>query len=98
MSNLEAYKKACTYEILGKTYFHPGYYICEYLEANNKTIISLGNELNISSADAYHLCGGEKYMSYPVIENLAKLTGTSIEYWQNIQDTYFNAVDCISLY
>lgn len=96
--NLLKCKTKCTYTLLGKNYYHPGYYICEHLKKNHKSIDDLAKEMKIDVTSLYKVCNGEKYMTFGVMLALAKATNIDVKFWQNAQDTYFHAIDCVSLY
>lgn len=77
-----------TKTINGRIYFHPGYYIKEYLEVQEISIEDFAKQLGITTNYLNKIINGEKDISYNIANKLHKLLGTSINYWLNLQNFY----------
>lgn len=68
--------------------FHPGYYIKEILEESDYTKKDFAKRLNIAPEKLDMLINGKINLSNETVLKLSELTGTSINYWYNIQMAY----------
>ena len=72
--------------------FHPGYYINEMIEENIISDSELAEIFDIPMYEVALLLNGEIRLSYEQIAALSKVSGTSIDYWCNIQDEYYSSL------
>ena len=68
--------------------FHPGYYIKELVEDSGLSLEDYAKKLGTSTNCLSALISGKKSLSGSIAEELSFLTGTSVSYWLNIQQTY----------
>lgn len=81
-------KKTVTKTINGRMYFHPGYYIKEYLETQKISIEDFAKQLKVTPNYINKIINGEKDISCNIANKLHKLLGTSINFWINLQNSY----------
>lgn len=77
-----------TKTINGRIYFHPGYYIKEYLETREISIEDFASQLKVTPKYINKIINGEKDISHNIANKLHKLLGTSIDFWINLQNSY----------
>lgn len=80
MSNFVEYKD--------KVAFHPGYYIKEYVDESGLTQEDFAKRLDTTPKNLSILIRGDQSLSVDMAMKLSRMTGTSAEYWLNIQKTY----------
>jgi addiction module antidote protein HigA len=68
--------------------FHPGYYIEEIIEQNRFTQKDFAKRLDTTEKTLSNLINGKQSLSTEIASKLSKMLGTSIKYWQNLQDEY----------
>lgn len=68
--------------------FHPGYYIKEIVEDSGLTQEDFAKRLDTTPKNLSLLIRGEQSLSIDMALKLARMMGTSIEYWLNLQNTY----------
>lgn len=73
-----------------KMYFHPGYYINEYIK-NNTTRKCFSKRLGVSIYFLNKIINGEINIGYKLSKRLSKVTNTSIELWLNLQESYLDS-------
>ena len=71
-----------------KLIIHPGYYINEIIEESGLTQDAFAKRLDMTSENLSALVWGEQALSMDIAEKLAKMLGTSVEYWVNLQNAY----------
>lgn len=71
-----------------KLLFHPGYYIKEIIEESGLTQEAFAKRLDTTPENLSVLVWGEQALSLDIAEKLAKMLGTSVEYWFNLQNAY----------
>lgn len=79
MSNFVEYKD--------KVAFHPGYYIKEYVDESGLTQEDFAKRLDTTPKNLSILIRGDQRLSVDMAMKLSRMTGTSAEYWLNIQKT-----------
>lgn len=80
MSNYIEYKD--------KLAFHPGYYIKEIIDESGLTQDDFAKRLDTTPKNLSLLIRGEQSLSTDIALKLSRMLGTSISYWQNLQDMY----------
>lgn len=80
MSNYIEYKD--------KIAFHPGYYIKELVENSELTQEDFAKRLDTTPKNLSLLIRGEQSLSIDIAMKLARLVGTTIDYWLNLQNAY----------
>ena len=71
-----------------KIAFHPGYYIQEMVEESGLTQADFAKRLGTTPKDLRLLIRGEQNLSIDIAMKLARMTGTSVSYWLNMQNGY----------
>ena len=71
-----------------KLIIHPGYYIKEIIEESNLTQEDFAKRFDTTPKNLSVLVRGEQALSLDIAEKLAKMLGTSVEYWVNLQNAY----------
>ena len=71
-----------------KLIIHPGYYIKEIIEESGLTQDAFAKRLDMTPENLSALVWGEQALSLDIAEKLAKMLGTSVEYWLNLQNAY----------
>ena len=71
-----------------KIAFHPGYYIKEIVEEKGLTQEDFAKRLGTTPKDLSLLIRGEQNLSSDLAMKLARMTGTSVSYWINLQNGY----------
>ena len=80
MSNVLEYKD--------KLIFHPGYYIKELVEESGLTQEDFAKRLDTTPKNLSILIRGEQNLSLEIAGKLARMLGTSVDYWLNLQKAY----------
>ena len=80
MSNYIEYKDSIA--------FHPGYYIKELIDESGLTQEDFAKRLDTTPKNLSLLIRGEQSLSTDIAIKLSRMLGTSISYWQNLQDSY----------
>lgn len=83
-------------ECKGEFAFHPGYYINEAVEASQLTFKEFAERLDTTTENLKSLLCGEQRLSGDMPFKLAKLMGTSADYWLNLQTSYDSTIEEIS--
>lgn len=68
--------------------FHPGYYIKEIVEESGLTQEDFAKRLDTTPKNLSLLIRGEQSLSIDIAMKLARMTGTSVNYWLNLQNAY----------
>ncbi len=71
-----------------KLIIHPGYYIKEIIEESGLTQDAFAKRLDMTPENLGALVWGEQALSLDIAKKLAKMLGTSVEYWLNLQTAY----------
>ncbi len=80
MSNVDEYK-----EIVA---FHPGYYIADIIEDMEISQAEFAIRVGTTAKTISQLINGHANISNDLAKKLSAMLGTSVEVWQNLQDTY----------
>ena len=84
MSNFIEYKDTVA--------FHPGYYIKELVEESGLTQEDFAKRLDTTPKNLSVLISGNQSLSIDIAMKLSRMTGTSVEYWLNLQKRYDSLV------
>ena len=68
--------------------FHPGYYVKEWIDTSGLTQEDFANRIGTTPKNISKLVNGEQNLSTDMAMKLSRFTGTSIEYWLNLQKAY----------
>ena len=68
--------------------FHPGYYVKELIEESGMTQEDYAKRLGTTPKNLSLLVRGEQSLSVEMASKLAKMLGTSMSYWLNLQNAY----------
>lgn len=68
--------------------FHPGYYIKELMDESGMTKYEFSKKLDTTPEVLSSLFSGEQNLSSEMAIKLSKMTGTSIDFWLNLQKSY----------
>ena len=68
--------------------FHPGYYIKEIIDESGLTQEDFAKRLNTTAKNISIILKGEQSLSVDIAMKLSRMTGTSINYWLNLQNSY----------
>lgn len=71
-----------------KIVFHPGYYIKEIIEETGLTQEDFAKRLDTTPKNLSLLIRGEQSLSIDIAMKLARMIGTSVDYWLNLQKTF----------
>lgn len=71
-----------------KIAFHPGYYIKELVEESGLTQADFAKRLDTTPKNLCKLINGEQSLSIDIAMKLARMQGSSVNYWLNIQSSY----------
>ena len=80
MSNIKEYK-----EIMA---FHPGYYIADIIEDMGISHAEFAARMGTTAKTLSQLINGQANISNDLAKKLSAMMGTSVEVWQNLQNTY----------
>lgn len=68
--------------------FHPGYYIKEIVDESRLTQEDFAKRLDTTPKNLSLLIRGEQSLSIDIAMKLSRITGTSVNYWLNLQNAY----------
>ncbi|MDI9470471.1 MAG: HigA family addiction module antitoxin [Bacillota bacterium] len=68
--------------------FHPGYYIKEIVDESGLTQEDFARRLGTTPKNLSVLLSGKQSLSIDIAGKLARMLGTTITYWLNLQQTY----------
>lgn len=68
--------------------FHPGYYLKEIVDASGLTQEDFAKRLDTTPKNLSLILRGEQTLSIDISMKLSRMTGTSINYWLNLQNIY----------
>lgn len=68
--------------------FHPGYYIKEIVDESGLTQKDFAKRLDTTPKNLSILIRGEQSLSIDISMKLSRMTGTSVNYWLKLQNTY----------
>lgn len=80
MSNIKEYKDIVA--------FHPGYYIADVIEDMEMSQAEFAQRMGTTAKTLSQLINGQANISNDLAKKLSAMLGTSIEIWQNLQNTY----------
>ena len=84
-----------SFEYKDSIVFHPGYYVKESIEYYGLSQEDYAKRLGTTPKNLSKLIHGEQSLSIDIAMRLSRLTGTSIEYWLNLQKIYDSAIASI---
>lgn len=68
--------------------FHPGYYIKEIVDESGLTQEDFAKRLDTTPKNLSLLIRGEQRLSIDIAMKLARMIGTNVSYWLNLQNSY----------
>lgn len=68
--------------------FHPGYYIKEAIDESGLTQYDFAKRLDTTPKNISCLVRGEQSLSIDIAMKLARMLGTSVDYWINLQSAF----------
>lgn len=71
-----------------KVAFHPGYYLSEVVDESGLTQADFAKRLGTTPKNLSILLRGEQRLSIDIATKLARMFGTTIAYWLNLQQIY----------
>ena len=80
MDNVEEYKDIVA--------FHPGYYIADIIEDMEISQAEFATRMGTTAKTLSQLINGQANISNDLAKKLSAMMGTSVEVWQNLQNTY----------
>lgn len=80
MSNVKKYKDIVA--------FHPGYYIADIIEDMEVSQAEFAKRIGTTAKTLSKLINGQANISNDLAKKLSAMMGTSVEVWQNLQNTY----------
>ena len=80
MSNVKEYKDIVA--------FHPGYYIADIIEDMEISQNEFATRIVTTAKTLSKLINGQANISNDLAKKLSIMLGTSVEVWQNLQNTY----------
>ena len=80
MSNVKEYKDIVA--------FHPGYYIADIIDDMEISQNELATRMGTTAKTLSKLINGQANISNDLAKKLSVMLGTSVEVWQNLQNTY----------
>ena len=80
MSNINEYKDIVA--------FHPGYYIADIIEDMEISQAEFAVRMGTTAKTLSQLLNGQANISNDLAKKLSVMLGTSVEVWQNLQNTY----------
>ena len=75
-----------------KMFFHPGYYLQEWLEEKNMPVEEFADKTNISSENAKAIIAGDKLMTGLERLEISDVTGISTNTWQNLETAFLRGI------
>lgn len=73
-------------------YFHPGYYIREYMESKNYTTWEFAEKIGVNPIRLAYIVNGRFPITRVIAQKLSKEIGTSATMWLRLQDRYNEGV------
>ena len=80
MSNVKEYKDIVA--------FHPGYYIADFIDYMELSQNEFATRMGTTVETLSKLINGQANISNDLAKKLSVMLGTSVEVWQNLQNTY----------
>jgi len=80
MSNVKEYKDIVA--------FHPGYYIADIIDDMEISQNEFAARMGTTAQTLSKLINGQANISNDLAKKLSVMLGTSVEVWQNLQNTY----------
>ena len=80
MSNVKEYKDIVA--------FHPGYYIADIIDDMEISQNEFAARMGTTAETLSKLINGQANISNDLAKKLSVMLGTSVEVWQNLQNTY----------
>ena len=80
MSNVKEYKDIVA--------FHPGYYIADIIDDMEISQNEFATRMETTAKTLSKLINGQANISNDLAKKLSIMLGTSVEVWQNLQNTY----------
>ena len=80
MSNVNKYKDIVA--------FHPGYYIADIIEDMEISQAEFATRMGTTAKTLSQLINGQANISNDLAKKLSVMLGTSVDVWQNLQNTY----------
>ena len=80
MSNVKEYKDIVA--------FHPGYYIADIIDDMEISQNEFAARMGTTAKTLSKLINGQANISNDLAKKLSVMLGTSVEVWQNLQNTY----------
>ncbi len=80
MSNVKKYKDIVA--------FHPGYYIADIIGDMEVSQAEFAKRMGTTAKTLSKLINGQANISNDLAKKLSAMMGTSVEVWQNLQNTY----------
>jgi len=80
MSNVKEYKDIVA--------FHPGYYIADIIDDMEISQNEFATRMGTTVETLSKLINGQANISNDLAKKLSVMLGTSVEVWQNLQNTY----------
>ena len=80
MSNVKEYKDIVA--------FHPGYYIADIIDDMETSQNEFAARMGTTAKTLSKLINGQANISNDLAKKLSVMLGTSVEVWQNLQNTY----------
>ena len=80
MSNVNEYKDIVAY--------HLGYYIADIIEDMEISQVEFATRMGTTAKTLSQLINGQANISNDLAKKLSVMLGTSVEVWQNLQNTY----------
>ena len=80
MSNINEYKDIVA--------FHPGYYIADIIDDMEISQNEFAARMGTTAQTLSKLINGQANISNDLAKKLSVMLGTSVEVWQNLQNTY----------
>lgn len=80
MSNVKEYKDIVA--------FHPGYYIADIIDDMEISQNEFATRMGTTAKTLSKLINGQANISNDLAKKLSVMLGTSVEVWQNLQNTY----------
>ena len=75
--------------------FHPGYYLEEYIDAENLTAKEFAEVIGINEERFKDVLNGDICLDYDLIKKIAAATGTSEIFWERLNKEFYKKVELI---
>ena len=79
-------------QIGDQMFFHPGYYLQEWLEEKNMSVEEFADKTNISSEDIKAIIAGDKLMKGLERIEISDTTGIGTNTWQNLETAFLRGI------